>query len=91
MTKLVSENTKTALCPPLHSTTFECAWKWYFRTFLGLPEETNEHLEFGSKVHSAIDQILKSEKYFAARPRSGAAGRRLGKSEVKGNRGRARK
>ncbi len=41
---------------------FECSWKWYFRNFLGLPEAGNEHLEFGGKVHSAIDQILKSKK-----------------------------
>ena len=63
MTKLVSEKYKDRIVSASSlNNFFECAWKWYFRTFLGLPEETNEHLEFGSKVHSAIDQILKSEK-----------------------------
>lgn len=41
---------------------FECSWKWYFRNFLGLPEAENEHLVFGSRVHAAIDRILKDGK-----------------------------
>ena len=63
ITKLVSEKYKdrTVSASSLNNF-FECAWKWYFRNFLSLPEATNEHLEFGGKVHSAIDQILKSEK-----------------------------
>jgi len=38
---------------------FECPWKWYFRNLLGLPEPVSPSLEFGSKVHTAIDKILK--------------------------------
>ncbi len=38
---------------------FECPWKWYFRNFLQLPEPASDSLLFGSKVHSAIDKILK--------------------------------
>jgi len=39
---------------------FECPWKWYFRNLLKLPEEKSESLEFGDKVHKAIDVILKT-------------------------------
>jgi len=38
---------------------FECPWKWYFRNLLQLPEEKSASLEFGNKVHLAIDKILK--------------------------------
>mgnify|MGYP001614479418 CR=1 FL=1 len=38
---------------------FECPWKWYFRNLLQLPEAKSESLEFGNKVHAAIDKILK--------------------------------
>ena len=41
---------------------FECPWKWYFRNLLQLPEDKNESLEFGSKIHSVIDKILKQRK-----------------------------
>ncbi len=41
---------------------FECPWKWYFRSFLKMPEEKSESLEFGDRVHKAIDQILKMKK-----------------------------
>jgi len=37
---------------------FECPRKWYFRNLLRLPEPKSESLEFGNKVHSAIDKIL---------------------------------
>ncbi|MBI3306091.1 ATP-dependent helicase [Candidatus Nomurabacteria bacterium] len=39
---------------------FECPWKWYFQNLLQLPEEVSESLEFGGKVHAAIDQVLKN-------------------------------
>jgi DNA helicase-2/ATP-dependent DNA helicase PcrA len=38
---------------------FECPWKWYFRSFLQLPEAPTLSLEFGSKIHAALDKILK--------------------------------
>ena len=38
---------------------FECPWKWYFRNLLQLPEAKSESLEFGNRVHLAVDQILK--------------------------------
>jgi DNA helicase-2/ATP-dependent DNA helicase PcrA len=41
---------------------FECPWKWYFRNLLQLPESKSESLEFGNKVHGAIDKILKLKK-----------------------------
>ena len=41
---------------------FECPWKWYFRNLLQLPEPKSESLEFGNKVHSAVDEILKLKK-----------------------------
>src|SRR3989338_8968295 len=41
---------------------FECPWKWYFRNLLQLPERKSEILEFGNKIHLAIDQILKLKK-----------------------------
>lgn len=41
---------------------FECPWKWYFRSLLQLPEQKTESLEFGDKVHKAIDLILKMDK-----------------------------
>ena len=41
---------------------FECPRKWYFRNLLKLPEPKSESLEFGTRVHNAIDKILKSGK-----------------------------
>ncbi|MEK9181507.1 MAG: ATP-dependent DNA helicase [Patescibacteria group bacterium] len=41
---------------------FECPWKWYFRNLLQLPEAKSESLEFGNRVHLAVDQILKLKK-----------------------------
>lgn len=37
---------------------FECPWKWYFRSFLALPETKSDYLVLGSVVHSAIEYIL---------------------------------
>jgi len=37
---------------------FECPWKWYFRSFLEVPEPLSESLEFGSVVHAAIERIV---------------------------------
>jgi DNA helicase-2/ATP-dependent DNA helicase PcrA len=41
---------------------FDCPWQWYFRNLLQLPEDKSESLEFGSKIHSVIDKILKQRK-----------------------------
>ncbi len=41
---------------------FDCPWQWYFRNILQIPEDKTESLEFGSAVHSAIDQILRLNK-----------------------------
>lgn len=38
---------------------YDCAWKWYFAHFLGLPEPISETLTFGSVVHGAIENVLK--------------------------------
>ncbi len=38
---------------------YECPWKWYYRSFLEVPEPLSESLEFGSVVHSAIEKIIK--------------------------------
>lgn len=39
---------------------FDCPWQWYFRTFLGVPEPESEAMKFGSVVHGAIENLLKS-------------------------------
>ncbi|MES2315587.1 MAG: ATP-dependent DNA helicase [Patescibacteria group bacterium] len=63
LTKLVAEKYKSRnVSVSLLNNFFECPWKWYFRNLLQLPEEKSESLEFGSAVHEAIDQILKSGK-----------------------------
>ena len=41
---------------------FECPWKWYFRSFLRLPETKPVHLSLGTVVHATIEYILKEEK-----------------------------
>ncbi len=41
---------------------FECPWKWYFMNLLKMPQDKSASLEFGNKVHEAIDQILKLNK-----------------------------
>ena len=40
---------------------FECPWKWYFRSFLRLPEVKMVHLSLGTVVHATIEFILKSD------------------------------
>ncbi len=37
---------------------FSCPWKWYFRSFLQLPEPTTESLKFGNVVHGVIEKII---------------------------------
>jgi DNA helicase-2/ATP-dependent DNA helicase PcrA len=46
---------------------FECHWKWYFRNLLQLPEMTSEYLEFGNKIHNAIDEILQMDHKLTAK------------------------
>lgn len=41
---------------------YECPWKWYFDCFLEVPEPVSEPLEFGSVVHTAIEEVLKLSK-----------------------------
>jgi len=41
---------------------FECPWKWYFRSFLRLPEPKPMHLALGTTVHATIEFMLNSEK-----------------------------
>ncbi|MCF7834201.1 MAG: ATP-dependent helicase [Candidatus Pacebacteria bacterium] len=41
---------------------FDCPWKWYFRSFLKLPELKSKSSALGSAVHSTIDFILKNKK-----------------------------
>jgi DNA helicase-2/ATP-dependent DNA helicase PcrA len=63
LTKLVAEKySDRYVSVSLLNNFFECSWKWYFRNLLQLPEAKTESLEFGSAVHSAIDEILKSNK-----------------------------
>ena len=63
LTKLVSQKYKDRyVSVSLLNNFFECPWKWYFRNLLQLPEAKSESLEFGNKVHQAIDQILKFKK-----------------------------
>lgn len=40
---------------------FDCPWKWYFRTFLQMPEPESDALVFGSVVHLAVEGILKGK------------------------------
>jgi DNA helicase-2/ATP-dependent DNA helicase PcrA len=40
---------------------FECPWKWYFRSFLKIPETKSNSLIFGSTVHSTIEFILNNK------------------------------
>ncbi len=40
---------------------FSCPWKWYFRSFLRLPEPPVSALALGSIVHGAIEQLLKGK------------------------------
>jgi DNA helicase-2/ATP-dependent DNA helicase PcrA len=62
---------------------FECPWKWYFRNILQIPEPENENMTFGSLVHAAIDQIIKSGKIILPEDKKAAkvvqawAGKRL--------------
>ena len=63
LSKLVSEKYKDRyISVSLLNNFFECPWKWYFRNLLQLPEPKSDSLEFGSRVHSAIDQVLKLKK-----------------------------
>ena len=41
---------------------FECPWKWYFRNFLVCRRTKSESLEFGNRVHLAVDQISEIKK-----------------------------
>ncbi|MDP2789073.1 MAG: ATP-dependent DNA helicase [bacterium] len=58
--KLVAkEYTERNVSVSLLNNFFECPWKWYFRNLLQLPEPKTLSLEFGDRVHKAIDSILK--------------------------------
>lgn len=58
--ELVSEEFyKKKISATLLNSFFECPWKWYFRSFLGVPEPESEALIFGSVVHGALENVLK--------------------------------
>lgn len=62
--KLVKDNfTKTKVSVTLLDNFFECPWKWYFRSFLMLPEPKAPHLIIGTISHKIVEVILK-EKLF---------------------------
>jgi DNA helicase-2/ATP-dependent DNA helicase PcrA len=61
-TKVSKKYTNRVISASLLNNYFECTWKWYFRSLLQLPETSNEHMEFGSKVHAAIDELLKGKE-----------------------------
>lgn len=57
--KMVAEkyhNTKVSVT--LLNTFFDCPWKWYFKSFLQVPEKMSENLQFGSIVHGVIEKIV---------------------------------
>ncbi len=56
-----TEYTKKLVSVSLLNNFFECPWKWYFRNLLQLPEPLSPSLDYGNKVHNAIDKILKSK------------------------------
>jgi DNA helicase-2/ATP-dependent DNA helicase PcrA len=61
-TMVSKEYDKRSVSVTLLNNFFECPWKWYFRSFLQLPEPKNESLIFGSLVHSTIEDILKQKR-----------------------------
>lgn len=38
----------------------ECPWKYFFRNLVALPDVKNKHLIFGTAVHFALDEFIKS-------------------------------
>ncbi len=61
--KYVKENYESAkVSVTLLNNFFECSWKWYFRSFLRLPEIKSVSLALGSAVHSTIEFVLKADK-----------------------------
>ncbi|MBX4198717.1 ATP-dependent helicase [Candidatus Parcubacteria bacterium] len=42
---------------------WSCPWKWYFRSFLRLPEPESESLVFGDLVHKLINRQLKEGSF----------------------------
>lgn len=62
LTDFVKEHyMETKVSVTLLNNFFECAWKWYFRNFLKLPEVKGTSLALGSAVHSTIEFILKEK------------------------------
>jgi RecB family exonuclease len=60
--KFVAENyTSTKVSVTMLNNFFECPWKWYFRSFLNLPEPKTTSLALGSAVHNTIEFILKNK------------------------------
>lgn len=59
--KLVAEKyADTKVSVTLLNAFFDCPWKWYFRSFLQVPEPQAEALQFGSIVHGTIERLLKN-------------------------------
>jgi RecB family exonuclease len=60
--KLVKDNySNLKISVSMLNNFFECPWKWYFRSFLRLPELKPVYLSLGSVVHSTIEYILKEK------------------------------
>jgi DNA helicase-2/ATP-dependent DNA helicase PcrA len=59
--KLVADNyTSIKVSVTLLNSFYECPWKWYFNSFLRVPEPLSESLIFGSIVHGVIERVIKS-------------------------------
>lgn len=41
---------------------FECPWKWYFRSFLQLPDAKGASLVFGSAMHGVLELVIRDKK-----------------------------
>lgn len=62
LVELVKENYhKKKVSVTLLNNFFECPWKWYFRSFLQVPEPLSESLIFGSVVHCAVEYVVKNK------------------------------
>lgn len=60
--KLVKDNfTKTRVSVTLLNNFFECPWKWYFKSFLKMPEPRSPHLIIGTIAHRIVEIILKEK------------------------------
>jgi DNA helicase-2/ATP-dependent DNA helicase PcrA len=62
LTEFVKEHfTETKVSVTMLNNFFECSWKWYFRSFLKLPEIKGVPAILGTAVHNTIEFILKEK------------------------------